>query len=160
MICEDDAIFSQPDILISSMGKFMESQIAWDVLLIGANNVPPYEKIGDFCVRVSNAQTTTCYIVSSHYYETLIRNFREGVAKLLRDPTNKREWAIDIYWKQLQIIDKWYLLVPLTVYQKEDYSDIEERSVDYRHLMLDIDKPWLFQRQINKTKMNMNMMNF
>jgi hypothetical protein len=89
----------------------------------------------------------------------LIRNFREGVSKLLRDPTNKRELAIDIYWKPLQIIDRWYLLVPLTVYQKEDYSNIEERAVDYKHLMLDIDKPWLFQRPINKTKMNMIIKN-
>lgn len=155
MICEDDAVFSQPDVLISSINKFTESNIVWDVLLIGANNVPPYDKIGDYCIRVSNAQTTTCYMVSSHYYDTLIRNFREGVAKLLRDPTNKREWAIDIYWKRLQGIDRWYMLTPPTVYQKEDYSDIEGRTVDYRHLMLDLDKPWLFQRSLNNKKMNM-----
>jgi glycosyl transferase family 25 len=156
MICEDDAVFSQPDVLNTSMKKFAESNLAWDVLLIGANNVPPYEKIGDYCIRVSNAQTTTCYMVSSHYYDTLIRNFREGVSKLLRDPTNKREWAIDMYWKRLQGIDRWYMLTPPTVYQKEDYSDIEGRAVDYRHLMLDLDKPWLFQRIENKPK-KMNM---
>ena len=148
MICEDDAVFSQPSVLISSMQKFMEStlKLSWDMLLIGANNVPPYEKIGDFCIRISNAQTTTCYMVSCNYYDTLIRNFRESVMKFMRDPTNKRELALDIYWKRLQPADKWYMLIPPTVYQKEDYSDIEGRTVDYRNLMLDLDKPWLFQR--------------
>ena len=148
MICEDDAVFSQPDILLDSARKFLESNIDWDVLLIGANNVPPYDTIpGGFCIKVNNAQTTTCYIVKQHYYDALIQNMREGVAKFIKNPELKKECAIDIYWKRLQPIGKWYLLTPLTVYQKEDYSDIENRTVDYRHLMLDIDKHWLFQKR-------------
>jgi hypothetical protein len=37
------------------------------------------------------------------------------------------------------------MLFPFTVVQIEGYSDIENREVDYRGLMLDVDKPWLFQ---------------
>lgn len=37
------------------------------------------------------------------------------------------------------------MIVPLTVVQCDGYSDIENRMVDYRGLMLDKDKKWLFQ---------------
>jgi hypothetical protein len=39
------------------------------------------------------------------------------------------------------------MLFPFTVVQCESYSDIEEKIVDYRGLMLDADKPWLFMRR-------------
>jgi hypothetical protein len=32
------------------------------------------------------------------------------------------------------------LLIPLTVVQKPDYSDIEKKYTDYQHLMTSIDK--------------------
>jgi glycosyl transferase family 25 len=149
MICEDDAVFSDPHTLLQCMRHFRENMKheKWDVLLIGANNVPPYVKICDHYIRVSNAQTTTCYIVNSHYYDTLISNFREGVLCLMKEPYNKKKYALDIHWKSLQKIHQWFLLIPLTVYQKEDYSNIEERHVDYKSLMLDLDKPWLFKKR-------------
>lgn len=114
-------------------------------LLSGGNNVPPYKQFGNFCAQISNCQTTTGYIVKQHYYDTLINNFREGLAKLMANPANKRDYAIDMYWKQLQSADRWYIILPLTVCQLDGYSDIEERNTDYRSLMLDMDKTWLMK---------------
>jgi hypothetical protein len=34
------------------------------------------------------------------------------------------------------------MIIPATVTQYESYSDIEERTVNYDHLMLDIEKTW------------------
>jgi GR25 family glycosyltransferase involved in LPS biosynthesis len=147
-ICEDDIMFLEPNVLKDSLQKFANNkEIEWDVLLIGGNNVPPYLKVGDYCIRVSNCQTTTGYIVKKHYYDTLIENFRDSAKKLLQEPTNGREYALDIYWKRLQKIGHWYMLTPFTVVQCDSYSDIENRNVDYRNLMLDMDKEWLFQRR-------------
>ena len=147
-ICEDDIAFLNPQVLLDSLQKFYENtSIQWDVLLIGGNNVPPYEKTTDYCIRVSNCQTTTGYIVKNSYYDTLIQNFRESVQGLLQNPTNKKQFALDMYWKRLQRINRWYMLFPFTVVQCESYSDIEEKIVDYRGLMLDADKPWLFMRR-------------
>lgn len=147
-ICEDDIAFLNPDVLNSSLQKFYENKsIQWDVLLIGGNNVPPYEKTTEYCIRVSNCQTTTGYIVKQSYYDTLIQNFRESVQGLLKNPNNKQQYALDMYWKQLQRINRWYMLFPFTVVQCESYSDIEEKVVDYRGLMLDADKQWLFMRR-------------
>ena len=147
-ICEDDIAFLNPEVLLDSLQKFYENtSIQWDVLLIGGNNVPPYEKTTDYCIRVSNCQTTTGYIVKNSYYDVLIQNFRESVQGLLKNPNNKQQYALDMYWKQLQRINRWYMLFPFTVVQCESYSDIEERVVDYRGLMLDADKQWLFMRR-------------
>jgi GR25 family glycosyltransferase involved in LPS biosynthesis len=147
-ICEDDIAFLNPQVLLDSLQKFYENtSIQWDVLLIGGNNVPPYEKTTDYCIRVSNCQTTTGYIVKNSYYDVLIQNFRESVQGLLQNPTNKKQFALDMYWKRLQRINRWYMLFPFTVVQCESYSDIEEKVVDYRGLMLDADKQWLFMRR-------------
>jgi hypothetical protein len=40
------------------------------------------------------------------------------------------------------------MILPLTVIQRKDYSDIENKVVDYSWLMLDLEKKWLFNRQI------------
>ena len=40
----------------------------------------------------------------------------------------------------LQQLYKWYLIVPLTVVQREDYSDIEKRVTNFEKHMLDVDK--------------------
>jgi len=143
-ICEDDITFLHPEIFKNSLTKFENNQhLEWDILIIGGNIVPPYEKIGDYCIRVSECQTTTGYVVKKHYYDTLIDNFRDSVKNLIQEPENKTMYALDVYWKQLQREGNWYMLTPFTVVQYDTYSDIEERYVDYRGLMLDMDKPWL-----------------
>ena len=146
-ICEDDITFLDPNKLRESAEQFkthMKSK--WDVLIIGGNNVPPYEKISDYCARVFSCQTTTGYIVQKHFYDTLIKNFKESAENLMRDPTNKREYALDMYWKKLQKQHMWVMLTPPTVTQYESYSDIEERNVNYDHLMLDMNKEWYMKQ--------------
>lgn len=152
-IAEDDICFSNPDLLLSQINAFLsdsdleqcdtDQQHSWDVLLVAGNNAPPFEPIGNYCVRVRNCRTTTGYIVQQHYYDTLIDNFKGGLQGLIKAPHDKPNFACDMYWMRLQAIDKWYLIVPLTVYQLEGYSDIEERHTDYRHLMVDLEKKWL-----------------
>lgn len=146
-ICEDDIAFLQPDLLKTNISQFYNNDdINWDVLIIGGNNVPPYQQIHDYCARVFYCQTTTGYIVKRHYYDTLLKNFRESAANLMRNPENKREYALDIYWKRLQIQDFWYMITPPTVTQYENYSDIEECATNYDFLMLDMEKTWYIER--------------
>lgn len=152
-ICEDDITFLNPKLLLENLGKFIGEAEAtningWDVIIIGGNNAPPSVKIGDFCRRVYNCQTTTGYIVKKHYYDVLIKNMKDGVHKLLKNPENKREYALDIHWKLLQKYDNWFFIVPPTVIQYNNYSDIEKTNTDYKHLMLDLDKEWLFSQTL------------
>lgn len=162
-IIEDDFKCVNPMRFRQSLADFQEHStndgLQWDVLLLGGNNCPPYftpissggadgkeeGKEIKYCVEVSYCISTVAYVVRSAFYDTLIQNYREGVAKLMRDPTNKREYAIDMYRKPLQASGRWFLLVPLTVTQLACYSDIEKREMSYDHLMLDMEKAWLFK---------------
>ena len=145
-ICEDDITFLDKEKLINSITKFNENIKDWDMLLLGGNVLKPYNNINNYCLKITNCQTTTGYIVKKKYYETLHNNYKEGLLKLLKDPKNKREFAIDMYWKILQPKDNWYLLYPLTVTQYENYSDIEDKVTNYNHLMLDSEKTWYYNQ--------------
>ena len=109
--------------------------------------MPPYEAIDNTCIKVTRCQTTTGYIVKNHYFDTLIQNIRDGINKLMREPENHALYAIDKYWFQLQERDNWYLIIPLTVTQREDYSDIEKRQTNYTRAMTSLNKEWLFRPQ-------------
>ena len=148
LIVEDDILFTQPNTFVNQLNKFLSRHgNSFDVVLVAGNNMPPYVNIDDSCVKVSQCQTTTGYLVRQHYYDKLIKNYKDGILKLMKEPDNHRIYAIDKYWFSLQAIDKWYLIIPLTVTQREDYSDIEKRPTNYTHVMLDLNKEAFIQRQ-------------
>jgi hypothetical protein len=113
----------------------------WNVLLLAGNNVPPYVNIDETCIRVSHCQTTTAYIIKQSYYDILLKNIRDGINKLMKNPLKPVLYAIDKYWIQLQKIHTWYMIVPVEAVQREDYSDIENKKTNYENMMKDIDKP-------------------
>lgn len=149
-ICEDDIQFLDPEFFKKQLNTFLQNHTDdWDVLLVAGNNMPPYIPIDETCVQVKQCQTTTGYIVKQHYYDTLIDNFKLGIQCLMREPHKHALYAIDKYWFFLQQQDRWFLIVPLTVVQRTDYSDIEKKMVNYKRTMTDLDKHHLVQR-INK----------
>lgn len=162
-IVEDDFKCVDTETFKSSITKFqnnsVKDNIQWDVLLIGGNNCPPYYNLPnvDYCVQITNCQSAIGYIVKRDFYNTLISNFREGVGKFMRDTQNKREYAVDMYWKHLQPSKRWFLLIPLTITQETSYSDIEEKVMNYDSLMLDINKSWLFSNPFQTDNILKNM---
>jgi GR25 family glycosyltransferase involved in LPS biosynthesis len=140
LICEDDIEFLNPGLFINQLNRFLSRHNNWDVVLLAGNNIPPYTRDGDECVKVARCQTTTGYLVNGHYYDTLIENIKNSIVNLLREPANHINYAIDRYWFALQQRDNWYLLTPLTVVQRAGYSDIEKRTTDFVKAMTDLDK--------------------
>ena len=157
LVCEDDVLFTNVPLFLTQLTKFMATVPQWDVVLLAGNNVPPYRVVNSACVQVGSCQTTTAYIVRAHYYDALIANYRAGINLLMRSPEQKFHYAIDRYWFELQRRDRWFLITPLSVVQREDYSDIEERVTNYGHLMLDLDKEQLMQRHMEHVKMQMQL---
>jgi len=147
LIVEDDIQFLNPFLFKENLNHFLSSDIDWDVLLIAGNNIPPYQEVSPFCVKVFSCQTTTGYIVKKHYYDILINNIKEGISLLIREPSKHFYYAIDKYWFALQKKNNWYLLTPLTVIQREGYSDIEKRNTNYSSLLLDINKLKFFYKK-------------
>lgn len=141
LICEDDIEFLDHELFLLQLNKFLVSDINWDVVLVAGNNMLPYKPINDTCIQIYNCQTTTGYIVKKHYYDTLIKNYKEGIQNLIKNPDNN-EYKIDKHWFKLQRSDNWYLIIPLTIVQREDYSDIEKKTTNFKNYMLNYNKTY------------------
>lgn len=138
LICEDDITFLDPSLFKTQLNKFLERNNEWDVILLAGNNYPPYKQVDDTCIQTYTCQTTTGYIVNGHYIERLLNNFKTGLINLIETPSQHFHYAIDRYWFHLQKVDKWFLIIPLTVIQQPGYSDIEKINVDYTDGMINI----------------------
>lgn len=136
VIIEDDIMFTQPELYNDMLEKFFNYNLEYDVLLLAGNIRPPFKQVKDFVHQIFKSFTTTGYIVKKHYYDTMISNIKEGIQQLLKN-SNIGTFAIDVHWFKLQEKDKWYIFFPRTITQKPDYSDIENRVINYNHLMLD-----------------------
>jgi glycosyl transferase family 25 len=146
LIIEDDITFLNPELFKKQINKFFElHNNKWDVVLLAGNNMPPYESIDETCVKVSRCQTTTGYLVNGHYIKVLIQNIKMGLTHLINKPDEKDKFAIDKFWFVLQNASRWYLIIPLTVVQREDYSDIEKKNINYTKIMQDLDKEEMFK---------------
>lgn len=139
MICEDDIEILNPQLFIENVNKFLNSEIKWDVVLIAGNNMIPYNFVTNYCIKIYNCLTTTGYIVKKNYLPTLLNNYKEGVLNLMKEPENPK-YKIDKYWNILQNKDNWYMLIPPTIVQKEDYSDIEKKVTNFKNYMLNFNK--------------------
>lgn len=166
LIVEDDILFTDPATFVENMNRFLAeygggggggdaATPRFDVCLLAGNNVAPVVQRHPFCAKVAKCQTTTGYLVMSHYYDTLIENFREGIRQLMADPDCRQglqytacqlKYSIDKWWFELQCRDQWFLITPLTVTQRADYSDIECRQTNYDRVMLTLDKSAMFRQ--------------
>lgn len=136
VILEDDIMFTKFDKFKWLLKEFLKENLNFDVYLLAGNLRAPGEKVTPNILKVSRSFTTTGYIVMRHYYNILIQNIKEGIQNLLKN-TNNSLFAVDSYWLKLQQSGNWYISFPRTVTQQPDYSNIENREVNYNHLMLD-----------------------
>ena len=141
LIVEDDITFLNVEIFRDNFNAFLHHRGSnWDVILLAGNNMPPYTRINETSIQVTKCQTTTGYLVNGHYIQKLMENVKMGLHNLIRYPKHHAIYAIDKYWQELQRNDNWFLITPLTVVQREDYSDIEQKVINYSKPMLDLDK--------------------
>ena len=116
-IFEDDVKFLKPKATRKLMNKYADSRfLSYDVLLLGGNNAGKYDRISKDLIKVSKVFTTTAY-------DLLVAN------------DGDRQYSLDVWWHRLQAEDTWLMLTPLNVVQRADYSDIEDRDVDYEKIM-------------------------
>ena len=136
-VFEDDIVIIDEIELMSKVDKLWSNGKDWDVLMLGGNNFKPFIEYDDY-IKVNKCFTTTAYIIKSHYYDTWLMNLRKGVSMLMT--TENRIFSLDMYNHELQRRDKWFLITPIQIYQRPDYSDIENRDVNYKNIMMNYDK--------------------
>lgn len=102
----------------------------WDVLMLHATFVTSYTN-NDGILRISGAQSGACYLVNGHYIEKLALHIEEGVKKLAETGEHWK-YMNDVYWKLLQVTDRWYAFEHNIGYQRKSYSDLAHKVVEHR----------------------------
>tara|TARA_R110000764_G_scaffold228098_1_gene318467 strand:+ start:198 stop:851 length:654 start_codon:yes stop_codon:yes gene_type:complete len=137
-IFEDDIVIPKPTQVKNTVNRILESGEAWDIMLLSGNVLQPHKRIEEDFIVVNRSYTTTAYIVKNSFYDTLIQNLKEGVEGLIR--TKERSYSLDAYWWKLMTHHIFLLPLPLTIYQRPDFSNIENTFVDYKKSILNINK--------------------
>lgn len=131
MVCEDDIVFNCSLKELEELVREFSNDKSLDILCLSYNNFneAPYN---DYFNLTSDTQTTGCYIVKPHMKKALIDNFSLSITMLEAGVDNQYKVAIDKVWKLLQ--KKYNFVIPKKrfAYQRESFSDIENRVVDYK----------------------------
>ncbi len=130
LVLEDDVLFLDPTLFTTQFNKFLDTHDDWNVIFLGGNNVAPYKMMDETSIKVNKCQCAHAYLIQGNeYIKTVLNNFKESIIA---------GYAVDLYWWELQQKDNWYLIIPLSVVQKENYSNIEKKNVNYIDQLLQI----------------------
>lgn len=134
LILEDDFNFiDNIKVINKAYDKFFSNfdDNMWDVVNLSRGAYQDLVNINsDYLSKVNHVSTTSAYMVNLDFCDKLLDNFKEG-CKMLLQATEPRLFAIDIWWKNLQQVSNWYIFNPSLGYQRDSFSDIESRVVNY-----------------------------
>ena len=130
LVLEDDAQFRTTPPL-----EELSTIEGWDVVCFAhnmaiVNNSDCFVAgVHRFC-RAHNIQTMSAYMVRKQHLQTLRQKARES-AKGLEKGGQIRVFAIDMVWKQVQQSLRFYVAHPRLAKQRQSWSDIQKKKVDY-----------------------------
>ena len=122
LIVEDDILWTKESskLFLRLINK------PYDVIVLGGT-MAKYDK---FYYNLYSCQTTTGYIVNKHYMKILYIFWKKRLQKLIKFKNWNRD-AIDQSWTELQMKDNWKLTMPSIFIQRQSWSDIEKKLVNY-----------------------------
>jgi GR25 family glycosyltransferase involved in LPS biosynthesis len=132
IIFEDDFEFTlNKEEVNNIINNFFENNINYDILMLSSNDiVTPENTEHNFLKKTLNSQTASGYIVNKNFAKILLNNFKNS-AELLEKNYEDKNYCVDQYWKSLQPDSNWYTFHPKLGKQRQSYSDIEKKMVDY-----------------------------
>lgn len=102
-------------------------------------------KYGKNILKLLSAQTTHAYIMNSQIFDYVINNIEKewnsitewSIRNKYESRTNFNVRAIDLFYSKWihHQRQKSYGIYPILIHQKPDFSDIENRNIDYKSLM-------------------------
>lgn len=131
LILEDDFTFLvSKETFEEQLRLFFDSKIDYDICML-SYNLYRGMNIGHPSVqKVLEAQTTSGYIVNSHYYDILIHTFETAMKQYQTTHPYHQTHSIDQFWKPLQPVGNWYYFKTRIGKQRASYSDISEVFID------------------------------
>lgn len=132
IIFEDDFEFTlEQDKINELINNFFKNVKKFDVLMLSSNTLNEEPTTYNFITKILDAQTLSGYAIHRSFAPLLLNNFRNSVAMLEKSKQKIHHQCIDINIKILQPYTNWYCLNPKVGKQRESYSDIEEKLVNY-----------------------------
>lgn len=136
IIFEDDFQFTiEKEYFHRMITEVFQQRIPFDVLLLAGNILEQEPSSFAFLKRVTDAQTTSGYLITKAFAQILLKNFQEAAYMLseyyIVHETRVESFCIDRHWKHLQKKYKWYSFFPKVGIQREGFSDIEQRTTNY-----------------------------
>lgn len=123
LILEDDVIFKQYEINnIYNYWSLLPSD--WDMFYLSGNNFMGLNKINEYIYKTNGTLSTCAYAIRKRCYRQILSIL---TSKIYDKP-------IDSYYAELHRNTNAYVCVPSVAYQKPDFSDIENKFVDYSFL--------------------------
>jgi glycosyl transferase family 25 len=134
LILEDDYNFCHNTELFNiELSKFLSFNSNWSALLLNiSEHGPPINlktNINNVYINLWS-NTTAAYAVKKHIFKDLLNNFQNSL--------NSDKGPIDFHWNNLRIKYNWYVNKNILGYQRESYSDIENKIVKYRECLNDL----------------------
>ena len=130
LILEDDFTFlvDQPTFEQELTAAF-DLQIPYDVIMLAYGSTVS-TPINSILSRVTNAQTTSGYLVHNRFYDALIQVWNNATTQM-EATGDEHKWAIDQAWKVLQPTADWFCFNRRIGKQRPGFSDIVGSFVTY-----------------------------
>lgn len=128
LILEDDFNFNQiPEYIEQLFHDFFTNFQNWEAIHLSRGGMFHVKDTKFKHIKKINYVTASSgYIVNNSFYDKLINNFEESL-KLLTNTKRSCNYALDVYWKNLQSSSNWYVFHPSLGYQRASHSDIDNR---------------------------------
>jgi glycosyl transferase family 25 len=142
LILEDDFEFLRPwSDVTDTLEAAKTARLQWDAMLLTGTYIvsAPLRTAG--LLRALEARSTAGYLVTRGYAVRVLQAFLESMREMERHKDKRetrdfivRRTAIDVSWNPLQRQNRWLVMSPLAGRQREGFSDIEQRHVNYDRL--------------------------
>lgn len=139
LILEDDFMYDNKDTFWNSIEQVFKQNIDFDAIQLAYNHeelrVVPADH--PLLKKVIASTTASAYIVTKSFAPKLLDNYERGLNELkwcygkykFMDGT----YVLDMHWKVLQPISKWFCFSPRLGFQNPSYSDIRKEFADYSY---------------------------
>lgn len=135
LIFEDDVVI---DDNISTKFSNIIPQIPseWDMLYFGGNHQGGINQVTENIFRVNHTYALQMYAINSKCYDLIINFLEERIDKVLNGKvSHKPSVAADFFIALLQPSINCYCIRPHLSWQSQDFSDIQEKVVNYDYLL-------------------------
>jgi GR25 family glycosyltransferase involved in LPS biosynthesis len=120
MILEDDVIFEPNVNEIFEKSWRAVQQYDWNLLYLGGNvrEKSRYVDIDKHLVHVTKVNTTHAYVIHKRFYDIVLGLDIDTI--------------IDYHYRDLSSLHKMYMCAPMIAFQLESYSDLQQKTTNYK----------------------------